>query len=217
MNVVFGAGGVAREVAWILHEYRQFLADQLTPDAFIIADSDWAPHLQLGNVPVISESTFLKQNNQESTNIFLGLGLPNVKQRVISVIGANEKYAFPNLIHSKSSMDLRSGKVTFGRGVVVYPFASLTTDVSIGDFVHINPGATVAHESNIGSFSTLCPGSHISGRVSVGPGCFIGAGAVIRESLSIAGGCVIGAGAVVVKSISEPGTWIGVPARKLCD
>lgn len=215
MNVVFGAGGVAREIAWMLRESVQQVAGDLAPDAFVIADADWTADLRLEDKPVISESDFLKQNTQQSINVFLALGLPSIKQRVISAIGARKEYSFPNLIHPKSSMDSRSGKIILGRGVVLYPCASLTTDISIGDFVHINPGATVAHESCIGSFSTLCPGSHISGRVSIGPGCFVGAGAVIREGLNIAAGCLIGAGAVVVESIAEPGTWVGVPARKM--
>jgi sugar O-acyltransferase (sialic acid O-acetyltransferase NeuD family) len=215
MNAIFGAGGVAREVAWMLHEVFELTVNDDSPNIFVVADKDWIPGQRLAGTPVVSQSTFFENHARQSPNIFLALGLPRIKQRALSAIPASMECSFPNMIHPKSSMDRRPGKITFGRGVIVYPGASLTTDISIGDFVHVNPGATVAHESKIGNFSTLCPGSHVSGRVTIGPGCFIGAGAVIREGVSIASGCTIGAGAVVVKSIAQPGIWVGIPARRL--
>ena len=57
-------------------------------------------------------------------------------------------------------------------------------------------------------------GSHVAGTVHIGEGTWVGAGAVISNNVEICADCMIGAGAVVVKDITEPGTYVGVPAKK---
>ena len=44
---------------------------------------------------------------------------------------------------------------------------------------------------------------------------WVSAGATIINNRTICPGCMIGAGAVVVKDILDPGTYVGVPAKKL--
>jgi sugar O-acyltransferase (sialic acid O-acetyltransferase NeuD family) len=216
MSVIFGAGGVAREVAWLLCETDHLEKNNLIPTAFVTRDADWLSGMSLDNIPVLRQSEFFSSWASEATNAFIAIGLPSAKRRAVASINEHMICSFPNLIHPKAMMDRRTGKVTFGKGVIIYPHALITTEISVGDFVHINPSATVAHQARIGSFSTLCPGSIVSGNVSIGSGCFIGAGAVIKEGVRIADNCLIGAGAVVVKNITQPGTtWLGVPAREM--
>lgn len=53
------------------------------------------------------------------------------------------------------------------------------------------------------------------GSVVIGKYCFVGAGVVIIPGIKICDEVIIGAGAVVVKDITEPGTYAGVPAKKI--
>ena len=55
----------------------------------------------------------------------------------------------------------------------------------------------------------------MAGTVTVGENTWIGIGAAVSNNIDIASDCIIGAGAVVVKNISEPGTYIGIPAKKI--
>ena len=217
MNIIFGAGGVAREVSWMLHDVWHAVDLSASIQASVVADKDWTPSQHLDDIPVISEAEFIRRYSEVPIEAYVAVGMPDVKRRVLAFLRAHSNASFPNLIHPKSSMDHRIKKVNFGHGDVIYPTVSLTTDISIGDFVHINPSATVGHECRIGNFCTLCPGVHISGRVTLGEGCFVGAGAVIKEGLSIAPNCVIGAGAVIIRSITESGRWVGIPAKRLLD
>ena len=43
----------------------------------------------------------------------------------------------------------------------------------------------------------------------------MGTGAHILQGLTISDDTIVGAGAVVTKDITEPGTYVGVPARKI--
>lgn len=40
-------------------------------------------------------------------------------------------------------------------------------------------------------------------------------GATVRNGVRICNDCMIGCGAVVVKDVVDPGTYIGIPARKV--
>ena len=54
-----------------------------------------------------------------------------------------------------------------------------------------------------------------TGEVELGRNVLIGAGATVIQCRKIADNTVIGAGAVVIRDITEPGTYTGVPARKI--
>jgi len=215
MKVILGAGGVAHEIAWLMGDTQGTTAKAIIPDAFVVSDADWVPNVSIDDVPVLSESQLFLNASGQTVDVYVAVGRPLVKRRALAAIHGRLKCSFPTLVHHRVSIDHREGKVSIGQGTIIYPGASLTTQISIGDFVHMNPGATVAHDCTIGDFTTLCPGALVSGHVKIGSGCFIGAGAIIKEGVTIADDCLIGAGAVVVNDIKESGTWMGIPARRM--
>ena len=100
-------------------------------------------------------------------------------------------------------------------GTFFCPGVQTTVNVTIGRHVLLNLNATIGHDAVIGDYCTINPGANISGNVTIGEGCFIGTGATIIEKVTIAPWTVIGAGAVVVEDITEPGTYVGVPAKRI--
>lgn len=100
-------------------------------------------------------------------------------------------------------------------GSIICPGVQMTVGIQIGCHVIVNLNCTIGHDAVIGNFTTLSPGVHVSGNVHIGKRCYIGSGAVIREGVTICDDVVIGAGAAVVKDITEPGTYAGVPAKRI--
>ena len=96
-------------------------------------------------------------------------------------------------------------------GAVINPGAQ------IGIGCIINTSSSVDHDCVVEDYVHISVGAHLSGTVRVGKGTWIGAGAIVSNNINICGGCMIGAGAVVIKDIAEPGTYVGVPAKKLRD
>lgn len=96
-----------------------------------------------------------------------------------------------------------------GAQAVVAPRAAL----SVG--VIVNHGAVVDHDCQIGAFAHIAPGASLAGGVRVGEGVLVGAGARLLPGVSVCAGATIGAGTVVTENIAEPGTYAGVPARRL--
>ena len=79
----------------------------------------------------------------------------------------------------------------------------------------MNTSASIDHDCQIGDGVHVAPGSHLAGGVSVGAACFLGAGTIVIPGVTIAANTTTGAGAVVVRDLDEPGTYVGVPARRL--
>ena len=108
-----------------------------------------------------------------------------------------------------------------GRGAVIGPGCFIGHQAcvgalsTVGQASIINTGATVEHESFIGDYSHVSINSCVGGRSRVGAYCMLGAGAVVIDAISISDRVTIGAGAAVIDSIALPGTYVGVPTRRL--
>lgn len=117
----------------------------------------------------------------------------------------------PTLIHPRSSLD---PSAVLYEGVLVMAEAAIQANAQIGPGCIINTGATIDHECILAPYVHVAVGAHLAGNVHVGTNTWIGAGAVVKNNVTIGADIMIGAGAVVVCDLSEPGTYIGVPARK---
>jgi len=100
-------------------------------------------------------------------------------------------------------------------GCIILSFTLLEPYASLGKQVLMNVGSRVFHDVIIGDYCELMPGSTILGKARVGNRCRIGSNATILPGIDICDDTIIGAGSVVTKDITEPGTYVGVPARKL--
>lgn len=203
---IYGAGGFAREVAW--------LAGSLGPDApeLVCFIEDGAAEGRVVNgTPVLSWEAFAGRHRD--ARIALGVGDPAGRRRLAAKCAA-AGYAFATLEHPGVE---RSALVELGDGAIVCAGSILTVNIVVERQVHINLDCTVGHDARIGEFSTLAPGVHVSGNVHIGRDVYVGTGAnIINGSadapLVIGDGGVIAAGACVTAS-TEPGClYAGVPA-----
>jgi sugar O-acyltransferase (sialic acid O-acetyltransferase NeuD family) len=103
----------------------------------------------------------------------------------------------------------------FGAGCFIGNSVHVGPFVTIGDNTILNTGCVVEHEVKVGSHCHIGPNATISGRTTIGDHVFVGVGATIIDNVKVCGNVIIGGGATVVKDISEPGTYVGVPVRKV--
>ena len=113
----------------------------------------------------------------------------------------------PNAKISRSSL--------LGTGIVIQYGCNISSLTRIGDFVKINTYANIMHNVQIGDYTTVAPNAIILGFVNIKSKCYIGANASILPRINICSNVIIGAGAVVTKDITEPGTYVGIPARRI--
>lgn len=99
-----------------------------------------------------------------------------------------------------------------GKGSIICSGSILTTNISLGNFVHCNINTTIGHDTKIGNFSTISPGVNISGNCNINDFVYIGTNSSIKENVSICKNVIIGLNSGVIKNINNPGLYLGTPA-----
>lgn len=148
---------------------------------------------------------------QAGDAVFLiAIGDPSLRRQVaesLRVAGARfATYVDPHAYVAETAI--------LGEGTIVYPHATVHARVRLGNFCVVNSNTTIGHECWLGDFVTLSPGCALGGRVRIGTDAFIGIGAAVIQGIEINAGVVVGASAAVVRDLLEPGTYVGVPARR---
>lgn len=134
----------------------------------------------------------------------IAIGNPQGRKKIADQIETNG-----NVIHKTAITS------TYSNGMILCPYAVITTNVSAGIHLHMNLHSDIGHDSIIGDYVTLSPGARVSGKCKIGNCVYIGTNAMVREGISVCDNVTIGAGSVVVKDITEPGVYVGIPAKKI--
>lgn len=161
-----------------------------------------------GGYPVVGKSGDFADF---TCDFFVAIGNPGVRQRISERLEVAEK-KIVTLLHPNAVI---AEHVSIGVGTVVVAGAVINPGATIGKGSIVNTCASVDHDCMIGDYAHISIGSHVAGTSTIGERTWIGAGATISNNLSICSDCMIGAGAVVVKNIEKPGTYIGVPAKRV--
>lgn len=119
---------------------------------------------------------------------------------------------FPVLVHPSAVV---AENVVIGNGTVVMAGAVINPGASLGRGCIVNTCASVDHDCLLGDYSHVAVGAHLSGTVILGERNWIAVGASVVNNVTICDDVTVGAGAVVLHDIDEPGTYVGVPARRL--
>lgn len=200
--VIVGASGHGKVLA--------DLAEKLGYEDVTFLDDDRSRRSCLGRPVVGGLEKAVDYPNHE---FVVAVGNAAVRRAIQEKLEA-EGLRLATLIHPASTV----GKdVTLGAGTVVMAGAVINPSTRLGKGCIVNTGATVDHDNLLGDYVHVSVGSHLAGTVTVGDQVWIGAGAVVSNNLTLCSDCVLGAGAVVVKDVTEPGTYVGVPARRLED
>lgn len=156
------------------------------------------------------EPTSMKLSNEDLDDLptIIAIGSPTDRARIAGEL------PYLNYTNVKANALVHPSS-TLGEGSIVCPNVVVTVDCVIGSHCQLNLGVTVGHDCVIGDFFTAAPKASISGNVTIGNRCYMGSNAVIKEKVTICDDVTIGAGAVVLKDITEPGTYVGIPAKKI--
>lgn len=200
--VVYGAGGMGRELMWQLSEGCDFN---------LLGFVDDAPEKQgtfINNYPVVGNTQWLLER-KEKTAVAVAVANPTIRKKIAETLKANRNIVFPNIIASDAKI---SEFVEMGEGCIICYGNVITVNIKIGDFFLSNRCNTIGHDCVIGDYVTLNPMVSVSGTVTIKGYTDIGAGTNIIQGKTIGSDVIIGAGSVVVKDIPDSCTAVGVPA-----
>ena len=200
MIAIFGAGGHTYSLLNIL-ESNDFKIIGIYDETFVQGKSESISDYKiLGNmhdVPLDCEVVVSKGDNHLRAKLF-----EHFRKQVLE-----NNIMHPNVEIEKNVAIKGSNQIFSG----VY----INSNASIGENNIINTKSIIEHEVTIGSHNHIAVGATLCGRVKIGNFCFVGAGAVTVDRVSICDNVIIGANAVVTKDIINPGTYVGVPGKKI--
>ena len=196
--IILGAGGHGAVIADILYksgaDFLGFLDDTLLVGTEILGSK------VLGGFDSCTE--------YQNVLFLIGLGYNDQRKKIA------EKYniEYGIAIHPSAII---GHSVKISVGTVLMAGSIVNPRTTIGRHCIINTNASVDHDNTLGDFVHISPGAALAGHVKVGDNTHIGIGAAVRNEITISHNTTIGAGAAVVKDITIPGTYVGVPARKI--
>lgn len=205
--VIIGAGGFAKEVAFLIEEINRF-----KPEWEILGYIVNTKDIETGKYPVFNDDNWLINTNT-NLNVVFGIGEPNLIYKLYNLFKQNKNLSFPNLIHP--SVIGNWERIKIGVGNVFTAGVNMTTDIEIGSFNIFNLNCTVGHNCKIGNFNIFNPTTNLSGGLVIEDRVLIGTGTQILQYKKIVSNAIVGAGAVVTKDILESGIYVGAPAKKL--
>jgi sugar O-acyltransferase (sialic acid O-acetyltransferase NeuD family) len=198
--LIFGAGGHGRvlvDAALLTRQWHQILvSDRKLPDN---------PAEMFLGVRLITVDAALLQN----LSVHIAIGNNQFRQKEAAAWG-HERLV--TVVHPAAIVSVFSN---LGLGCFVAAGAVIGPLARIAMGVIINHGAVVDHDVEVGAFSHVAPNASLAGHAKLGQRVLIGSGAVVLPSVLIGDDVTIGAGSVVNTDLLEPGTYAGIPARKI--
>ncbi len=206
--VVYGAGGLAREVEWLIRRI-----NRVTPRwefaGYVVTDRSEVGLNHSAERVIGDESWLLERDDMD---VALGIGSPQARLAIGRRL--SERFSddhFPALYDPSAIADEDS--LVMEPGSVITAGCVLTVGCVMQRFSYLNLDCTVGHEGVIGEGSVLNPSVNVSGGVTIGAGVLVGTGAQILQYVQVGDRSIVGAGAMVHRDVPEGVTVVGVPAR----
>lgn len=202
--VIVGAGGFAREVAWLIEEINKYTSKWNLLG--FIDDNEELKGKKLNGYEVLGNIDYLNSSNIIA-DVVIAIGNGKIRENIVKKI-KNRQYA--TLIHPSISI---SDTNVIGEGCIICASSILTVNIVIKNHVIINLDCTIGHDVYLNDFVTLMPSVNVSGNVKIDKYTTIGTGTNIIQGLSIGENVMIGAGTVMIKNIDSNCTIVGNPGK----
>ena len=203
--VIIGAGGFAREVAWLIENINKSKG-QWNLLGFI--DDDENLHGEkLNGYDILGDIDYLNKLKNEVYCV-IAIGDGKTRKQIVDRINKNRKFA--TLIHP--DVDLSSTNL-IGEGCIICCGTILTVNVALKNHIIINLDCTIGHDAILEDYTTLMPSVNVSGNVFIDKYTTVGTGTNIIQGLRIGKNSIIGAGSVVIRDIEDNCTVVGNPGR----
>jgi sugar O-acyltransferase (sialic acid O-acetyltransferase NeuD family) len=202
--VIVGAGGFAREVyRWATqgltaNSYRMkgFLSH--SPDDLDAHSIDY---------PILGDPADYRPHPAE--HFLFAIGDVAAKKTLVDALQARGA-RFMTLVHPTAIV---APSARLGEGAIVCPFALISDNVVLEDFVTLNFYASCGHDAVIGKYSILSPYATVNGGSRLEAEVFMGTHSTVTARRLVGRGAKISANSVVMHDVPPRTLVHGVPGR----
>ena len=207
--VIYGAGGLGREIACLIHRVNAFqyewnLLGYIDDGEPIGTKTEYGE--VLGNLDYLN-------SYEKPLSVALAIGTPGILQKLVKAI-KNPEVGFPNLI-DPDVLFLDRNNVRMGKGNIICAKSIVSCNVQMGDFNLFNIGEGIGHDVVFGNYNVLMPNVNISGGVEIGDGNLFGVKSTVLQYLKVGNNTKIGAHSLMMRKAKDNGLYFGVPASRI--
>lgn len=181
-------------------------------ERILILDDDPAKQgTSILDVPIAGPFQLLEQADAETSEVTNLVARTTVKRR-----RAQEKidsFGLPVATLIDADVDLTG--VTLGKGITVYPNATLCANSTVGDHSVVFASAVVGHGSRVGRGCVVAPGAVLNARVRLADEVYVGTNASILPDLTLGAGVTVGLNSAVMEDVPAGASVVGVPGEIL--
>lgn len=207
--VIFGAGGMAKEVAMLIKDINA-VKPEFDLFGFVVDDKYYKTGMEILGLPVFTRDWLV--SHKKDYGCVCAIGYPTMRREVQEKL-IDEGIEIVSLLHPTT----RIGENTvIGYGCIMEPGCDISVDCVIGDGVFLNGNVNIGHDSVIGNYVTCFPKSQISGHVVIEDEASIGALSFINEKRRIGKRAVVAPGSFVFNNVKDGLHVLGNPAKRLC-
>lgn len=208
--VIFGAGGLGREVACLIKRINvvcpQWNLIGFFDDGIPVGTKNEYGTI-LGNVQDIAK-------NEKPLAVAVAIGAPKTVKKIVDILSVNPNLVFPNLISPDLSI-ADPDNYEIGYGNIIQRNCTVSCNVRIGNFNLLNTGVGFGHDAKVGDYNSFMPAVKISGGTVIGDCNFFGVGSIVLQQLTVGNGIKLGAGSLLMRNAKDDTLYVGSPAKKI--
>ena len=205
---IVGNGGHAKVVIDILEERGDY-------NILGIITENKGDEIGIGDYQILGNDNVLQELFNNGVK-FAAIGIGGYKDNSLRkrIYENLKKIGFQviSAIHPTASI---SRTVLMGEGNVVFSGAVINPYVRLGNNIVVATGSTIDHDSVIKDHSFISAGVTVGAETKIEEEALLALGSKVISGVTICKGALIGAGALITGNISEPGTYFGMPAKRL--
>lgn len=207
--VIFGAGGMAKEVAGILVRDINSAKPTYRHAAYVVDDAYFQAGMFIHGIPVQSREWLV--GHKDTVVCVCAIGYPKERRTAQRAL-EREGVRFVSLMHPTTR--LREGTVV-GKGCIIQPNCSISLDCKLGDGVFLNGDVNIGHDAILEDFVTCFPRAQISGKVQIKEAACIGSMVFLNEKRKVGAEAVVAPGSIVFGNVKAGTYVIGNPAKRI--
>lgn len=196
---LLGGGGLALELIEYMLDEDIKIAGYFAPQE----DYDCSHY-----VPYLGDE---RENYSHNLRYLLASGLVNIRRNMIDFLETHNLQSGHFFSHKAHV----SSMAKIGKGTVITPFAAVTGNPIIGDYVFMNIYSNISHHAVVGSNIVLGPGSRVNGHCSLGNDVSLGSNACLIPGTVLGDGVEIGILSYPRRKVKDNKIVLAMPIKSM--
>ncbi len=204
--IIVGAGGFGRELLEMLADV--FPVERFHFKGFLARDaSDLRSHGIEADVLGDPEDYQPTSNDR----FLLAIGDIDARRRTVESIQSRGGQ-FVSFVHPLARV---AATATIGPGAVIYPFAVVSNQSSLADYVHLNYYASVGHDCRVGRYCLLAPYGTLNGCVTLEDEVYISTHGTVAPGRTMHYRSKLSANSACMRDAAANSLVFGVPGKQV--